>query len=195
VRQSRYPKLEEIDHHQHDATARFPPLRPSDGLPSTLPHHELAGVYFNPAYGTLNLCSYSPPNAFEPPRRECDGVVSEALQPLLNHSAPTLIAAWSKVWSTHVFLFHVSGNNFDIMPVLTFPAPFPDARRSEEDSHPFAVPAGRASAEFVFGTHAGDDTKHIEGIAWMDVWGAGFGVKRPENGGREGAEVWFDRVA
>jgi hypothetical protein len=188
---SRYPTLEEL--HKRNATRGYP--SPSDGTPSTLPHHELAGVYFNPAYGTITLCPYPPSKPFEPPRRECHGLITEALQPLLNQSAPTLLAAWSKVWSTHILLYHVSGNKFDITSVLAFPAPFPDVPTSDDDSRPFAVPVGSASAEFVFGTHSGDDTKHVEGIACRGAWGAGFDVKEPKGDGREGAEVWFDRVA
>lgn len=180
---------------RHNSTAPFQRARSSNELPSTLHHNELAGVYFNPAYGTLTLCPYPPSNTFEPPRRECDGITeSEALQPLLNHSAPALLAGWPKVWSTHVFFYHVSGDTFNITTVLTFPAPFPDAPKGDDDSRPFAVQTGNASAEFVFGTRPEGNTKYVEGIACTGLWGAGYGVKPPKGGGREGAEVWFDRV-
>ena len=192
---SRYPTRDKVLGDRDNATTGS--LIPSDGTPTTLPYHELAGVYFNPAYGTLTLCPYSPSNMFRPPREECDDVVSEGLQPLLNQSAPVLLAAWPKMWSTHVLLYHSSGDKFDGMGVLTFPAPFPDAPISDDDSRPFAVPVAfeKSPVEFVFGTRAGEDTKHVEGMAIRGVWGAGLGVKGPKELGKEGAEVWFDRVA
>ena len=189
---SRYPTRDKVLSDRGNATTGSPDR--SDGTPTTLPYYELAGAYFNPAYGTLALCPYSPSETFGPARKECDGVVSEALQPLLNQSAPVLLTAWPKVWSTHVLLYHSSGDKFDGMTVMTFPAPFPDAPLSDDDSRPFAVPSGKGSVEFVFGTRAGEETKHVEGIAIRGAWGAGLGVKEPKGQGREGAEVWFDRV-
>jgi len=36
----------------------------------------------------------------------------------------------------------------------------------------------------------------VEGIALTGgLWGAGAGVESPKGEGKEGAEVWFDRVA
>ncbi|KAF8513979.1 hypothetical protein JB92DRAFT_2720289, partial [Gautieria morchelliformis] len=119
----------------------------------------------------------------------------EALQPLLSKSAPAFIATWPKVVCTHLLIYHVSGNKFDVSFALTFPAPFPNAPETDDDGRPFAVTPWALSGflEFIFGKHAGE-TEHVDGIAFRGVWGAGVGVKEPKGEGREGAEVWFDRV-
>jgi hypothetical protein len=163
-----------------------------------VPLHELAGVYFNPAYGPLTLCSYPASRTFEPTRKECDGLISEPIQPILNLSGPVLLASFPKLWLTHVLLQHNSGDKFDVRALSTFPAPFPDRPKSDDDSHPFVLfsPSGLVgSAEFVLARRAGENTMYVEGIACKGLWDAGAGVKEPKGEGRDGAEVWFDRVA
>jgi len=169
--------------------------RPSNRNPPPLPHHDLAGVYFNPGYGTLALCYYPPFKPFEPTRKGCEGAIPEAIQPLLNTSTPVLLAAFPKLSSTHLVLHHQSGNKFAARMILTFPAPFPDAPKNDDDSRPFALLTNVASAEFVFAKHPVEESIHVEGIACWGLWRAGDGVKEPKGEGREGAEVWFDRVA
>lgn len=159
-----------------------------------LHHNDLAGVYFNPAYGTITLCSYPLTNTHRPTRKECEGLISEAILPFLNHTGPTLLTAIPKLWLTHLLLHHNSGNKFDARAVLTFPAPFPDAPKTDEDGRSFAIMTGVGSAEFVFTKVYGKGTMQVEGIAFSGVWGAGLGVKSPKGEGRESAEVWFDRV-
>ena len=98
--------------------------RPSNGTPPTLPHRDLAGVYFNPGYGTLALCYYQPFKPFEPTRKGCEGAIPEAIQPLLNTSTTVLLAAFP---SYQLVVHHQSSDKFAARMMLTFPAPFPDA--------------------------------------------------------------------
>ncbi|KAF8586654.1 beta-lactamase/transpeptidase-like protein [Ramaria rubella] len=166
----------------------------SDGTSTTLPADDLAGIYFNPAYGPITLCPY--PSSKQPLRKECEGVISDALLPSLNDSTPSypvLVGAWSKVWSSHLILRHTSGDLFEATSMQAFPAPFPDAPETDDDSRPFASVYNWASMEFVFSKDGG--APRVEGVAYTGVWGAGAGVVGPNGGGREGAEIWFDRVA
>jgi hypothetical protein len=163
---------------------------------STLPYYDFAGLYFNPAYGTLSLCAYPPPKH---PGKECDDLISDArssLHPLLKDSVPSLLATWSKIWSTHVLLRHSSGDYFNASSVYAYPAPFPNASDSDDEGRPFAVESNMSSwrAQFVFGDIPGRSAGKVEGMAWKGLWGAGLGVESPKGEGREGAEVWFDRV-
>ncbi|KAF8580651.1 beta-lactamase/transpeptidase-like protein [Ramaria rubella] len=166
----------------------------SDGTSTTLPIDDLAGLYFNPGYGPITLCPY--PSSNQPLRKECEGAISEALLPSLNDSTlstPVLVAAWPKVWTTHMVLRHTSRDRFGVTSMIAFPAPFPDALKTDDNSRPFAIAADQASVEFVFSKDGG--APRVEGVACRDIWGPGEGVVGPTEGGREGAEVWFDRVA
>jgi len=184
------------------ANAQKTALASTDAQGSTLPYYAMAGVYFNPGYGTLSLCAYPPPK-HPHPGKECDDLISDAQSSLslfLNESTPTLLATWPKIWSTHVLLRHFSSDHFNASALYAFPAPFPNASNPDSDddeSRPFAINFESASwqAQFIFSQDATKSGHKVEGMAWKGLWGAGSGVESPQGTGREAAEVWFDRVA
>ncbi|KAF8585051.1 beta-lactamase/transpeptidase-like protein [Ramaria rubella] len=185
--EGRYSKTSDLDDDIE------PQPRRSDGVPPTLPLDYLAGTYFNPAYGSVTLCPYPPSSSNQPPRKECEGIAFEALPPLLNASVPVLLATWPKIWSDHLILHHTSRDHFVVTSVLTFPAPFPEANEADEDSRPFAIASRGGSVEFVYTNDVAGEW-HVEGVACKGIWGAGWDVAGLKGEGRDGAEVWFDRV-
>jgi len=120
-----------------------------------------------------------------------------SLRPFLNDSVPTLLATWPGPGGvTHLLLKHYSGDHFNASFVATFPAPFPEVPEPDnDDGHPFAVENRVAQVNFIAGKVPGGDSAKVEGMAWKGMWGAGPGINSPKGEGKEGAEVWFDRVA
>ncbi|KAF8509526.1 beta-lactamase/transpeptidase-like protein [Hysterangium stoloniferum] len=162
--------------------------------PSSLPVRGLAGVYFNPAYGTINLCDFhSYVTSPETSPTGCKKTVEDIAE-ILHGPPPALVASWHKFWSTHLLLYHEDKDQFDISLIFTFPPPFPNTPKSENGSHPFAIESGQGSANFVFTREVGAESQRVDGIAIAGVWGSGSGVQTLAGRDRESAEVWFDRV-
>ena len=92
---------------------------------------------FNPAYGTLILCPFPPSESFEPTQKECDGVLSEAIEPLLNNTAPVPLA-FAQIM-VDALLLHNFDDKSDATTVMAFSPPFPDVPKTDGDSRPFAL--------------------------------------------------------
>ncbi|KAI6044606.1 beta-lactamase/transpeptidase-like protein [Pisolithus marmoratus] len=143
---------------------------------------DFAGTYTNLGYGTLTLCSPSDMTFY------CSGVRSDFAAVDGAHGRPSvaaeLLAAWPRVWSSHVRVRHVQGTTFNLYMTSLFPKGY------GKDSTPFETEIGTstATAEFVFG-----DGKVIGfGVSGL----VGRQTERARLGASvwERAEVWFDRV-
>ncbi|KAF8514430.1 beta-lactamase/transpeptidase-like protein [Hysterangium stoloniferum] len=140
--------------------------RPANPLPPTTSVKELEGLYYNPAYGKIGLCAFPPRNKI-------------------------------RTWSSHLIIQHLSGDNFTASPPYVFPAPFPnDTQRDADEITPFAIKFGGTDwqVQFLFNEGAEASPTAAIGMAWKGMWGAGRGVSSPSGGGRDGAEVWFDKI-
>lgn len=149
----------------------------------SLPLDDFAGTYTNLGYGTLTLCDPNDMSSY------CSGVRADFAAVDGAYGNPSvsteLLAAWPRVWSTHVRMRHVQGTTFTPYMTSLFPKGY------GEDSTPFEtaeIGTATATAEFVI-----DNGKVIgfgvSGLVGGQTEGARLGATV-----RERAEVWFDRV-
>lgn len=150
---------------------------------------DFSGVYFNAAYGSVTLCS--PTSAT---KNGCEFTLSQVASTIKGRK-PDLVASWDKLWSSHLLFMRQAGNHFIVRSYIIFPAPSPNSTK-EEDNKPFAVEFGRMniSASFVQECTA-NGQGNTAGFAMTGVWGAGPEIQRRVGEDKEGAEVWFDKVA
>ncbi|KAG1720360.1 uncharacterized protein EDB91DRAFT_1281425 [Suillus paluster] len=78
-----------------------------------------SGTYANPGYGVLSFCSPSSSSSY------CRDVISDftavdAAQSSAPNS-PQLLAAWPRVWASHIRAVHQSGNTFSVQYTSLFP--------------------------------------------------------------------------
>ena len=148
-----------------------------------------AGTYEDAAYGSVTLCAPSSTSA------HCLGVL-EDFAPIdggnnasLSTDAelrPTLLAAFPRVWSTHLRLRHTSGDSF----AAVFPALFPNGYG--KDTSPFEfwdsqISVGRA--EFI----VEDGT--VVGFALVtEEQAAAARLRRSVGGVKESGDAWFVKV-
>ena len=110
---------------------------------------------------------------------------------------PTLLAASQKFGRPYVLLRHFSGDYFNSSIVRVFPAPFPNALRSDGDSFPFAVEQrGQHQAQFIYRKTVNDGAE-VDGMAWKGVCGVQameFRRQRAmvEKGLRSGSAGWLE---
>ncbi|KAL5511226.1 hypothetical protein ACEPAH_4441 [Sanghuangporus vaninii] len=175
-------------------SAEEPPTSPDPpGVPNTitpLPLLAYSGAYKSPGYGTFVLCDPESTSHY------CDSVLSDfrtvdAAQslPLPPRSdVPQLLAAWPRVWSSHVRLVHAENNTnkFDISFTALFPegygaskTPFETYEGDANDGQGEFVLDGESKSVLGFGYFGTDDMKGVreEGVSIQD-----------------GAIAWFEKV-
>ncbi|OJA19691.1 hypothetical protein AZE42_11210 [Rhizopogon vesiculosus] len=147
-----------------------------------LPLEEFSGTYTDPGYGTFTFCSPSSDSLY------CQQVIAnftavDSVRPSAP-SSPQLLAAWPRVWTSHLRAVHQSGNKFMLLPTALFPEGY------GRDSTPFEtaeIGTPGATAEFVvengkvvgFGLFGGDQVAERA---------------RTLTTVKDRAEVWFDKV-
>ncbi|KAI6121289.1 beta-lactamase/transpeptidase-like protein [Pisolithus sp. B1] len=166
--------------------SRKPSLKPTNDGPTlwnmSLPLNDFAGTYTNLGYGTIMLCSPNDSSSY------CSGVRADFAAIDGVHGGPSvateLLAAWPRVWSSHVRAQHVQGTIFNLYMTRLFPKGY------GKDPTPFEtakIGASAVTAEFVF-----EDGKVIgfgvSGLVGRQTEHARLGATVQER-----AEVWFDR--
>ncbi|OJA11009.1 hypothetical protein AZE42_11311, partial [Rhizopogon vesiculosus] len=142
-----------IDTALHLRSGPEPPIMPEkkairfpqeDIVNLELPLEEFSGTYTDPGYGTFTFCSPSSSSS------HCQQVITNftAVDSVQSSapSSPQLLAAWPRVWTSHIRAVHQSGNKF----VLLWTALFPEGYG--RDSTPFEtaeIGTSEATAEFV----------------------------------------------
>ncbi|KAL5489890.1 hypothetical protein ACEPAI_4722 [Sanghuangporus weigelae] len=174
--------------------AEEPPTSPDPpGIPNTitpLPLSAYSGAYKNPGYGTFVLCDPESTSHY------CDSVLSDfhtidAAQSLPlppRTDVPQLLAAWPRVWSSHIRLVHAENNTnkFDI----SFTALFPEGYGTSKT--PFETYEGDAlegQVEFVLD----DESKSVLGFGYFGR-GDMKGVREEGVSIQDGAIAWFEKV-
>jgi len=147
-----------------------------------------SGTYTNPGYGSFTLCSPSSPS----PSNYCTQVHSDFS--IVDHAQDTsasvsnqdLLAAWPRVWSSHVRMRHQDDLVFDLYLTSLYPDGY------GKDTMPFAKEKGigtvDAVAEFVV------EEGRVVGFGLSGFVGQVTERARTYEGVRDQAEVWFDRV-
>jgi hypothetical protein len=174
-----------------------PPLQrnedPSDNASRTpIPLEKYTGTYTNPGYGSVTLCdSSNSPNSSYCAQVLSDFAIVDSNNPyqVTSHirTKPQLFAKWSRLWSTHVRLVHVSdsesGHEFNVQPTALFTEGFGADKTPFET---FENGEGGAPAKFVV-----EDGK----VLGLGVFGSvGDLTKRRGNTVQGQAEVWFDKI-
>ncbi|KAG1735692.1 beta-lactamase/transpeptidase-like protein [Suillus paluster] len=142
-----------------------------------------SGTYANPGYGVLSFCSPSSSSSY------CRDVISDftavdAAQSSAPNS-PQLLAAWPRVWASHIRAVHQSGNTFSVQYTSLFPEGY------GRDSTPFEtaeIGTSQATAEFVV-----EDGK-VVGFGLVGLVGQLTERERTHTTVKDRAEVWFDKV-
>ncbi|KAF5360710.1 hypothetical protein D9756_004739 [Leucocoprinus leucothites] len=202
------PRYKAIEDAAKQRRTTFTP-RPKHPLPPNLPLSELQGrVYSHGAYGTLTPCLVPGPQSLLPndniPRSKAEAtcqVILESLpvQRILNItdlSVPTFIIPLNGVWTTHLRLSHFSGNLFNTSVLWTnAQARLKESLGSTSDGT--WTGDGDVVAPFTFQDILVEwVTEGEEGLAFRgNVWNMGPGASEPAGNGKDGAEVWFSRVA
>lgn len=151
----------------------------------SLPLDDFAGTYTDLGYGTLTLCSPNDLSTYCSEVRADFAAVDEVRGGLSVATEHELLAAWPRVWSSHVRVRHVQGTTFNLYMTTLFPTGY------GKDSTPFEtaeIGTSTATAEFVL-----RDGKVIGfGVSGL----VGRQTERARLGAtvQERAEVWFDRV-
>lgn len=152
--------------------------KPSGKTPLPLTAYE--GVYTHPAYGPLALCAPTNTSA------HCTALLAEFAS--INATrAPALYASWDRVWTRHVQLLPLSGQEFDTKSFTIFPRGF------GRDTRPFATATSLHDVPIlgVFDVVDGE----VRGLAYPN----GFEPRPVVSGKRKGslketALVYFERV-
>lgn len=158
------------------------PTDPSPQTPLTLPLTSYAGEYYDPGYGTYVLCA--PTTHPSPP---CTDVLA-AWAPFENVSdpaSPTLYAAISSPWYSHIRLAHQHGDTFGVNGIWPFPHGY------GRDQSPFVVgDLGNTPITGEFWVREG----RVVGFAMNGFVGELTEQQRLGGTVAETAEVWFNRV-
>ncbi|KIJ64016.1 hypothetical protein HYDPIDRAFT_28910 [Hydnomerulius pinastri MD-312] len=144
---------------------------------------EFAGTHTHPGYRALTLCSPTSPSSC------CVKVQADfaAVNKGQNSSQPSpeLIAAWPRVWSSHIRMRYLKGSTFKVEFVTLFP------NGHGKDSTPFETTEiiGRfGNAEFIV-----EDGK-VVGFGISGLLRHQMGRGQSSKTVQERADVWFDRV-
>ncbi|KAF7297526.1 Beta-lactamase class penicillin binding protein [Mycena indigotica] len=155
--------------------------RSSNATLPTIPFPDLAGMYTDLGYGTMELC-FSPESS-----TSCNELLQEwptILPGTLNSSIPTLVARWPIVFGlSHIKLEHFSGNVFNLTIL--------GSRKIDDPDKPFfpkVIADVSMQAEFAL-----DGPKL--GVGLCGVWGPGDDIEAPEGSSvKDKAEVWFEKL-
>lgn len=123
-------------------TTRMPPIALDD----------YAGTYHNPGYGAFTLCPPSSNSSY------CTQVKSDFTS-ICSDEKLRLLAAWPRVWSSHLRMVHFDDNIF----IVEFTALFP--RGYGVNTSPFEVKGDTSSVKFITedGRVIGFELRSIEG--------------------------------
>ncbi|KAF8132810.1 beta-lactamase/transpeptidase-like protein [Boletus edulis] len=143
-----------------------------------------AGTYTNPGYGPLTLCSPSSPSGYCTTVQSDFSIVDNAQSTVSN--SEDLLAAWSRVWSSHLRMRHQHDLVFDVYLTSLYPNGY------GKDTTPFAKERGIGTADGVaeFVVEEG----RVVGFGLSGFVGQVTERARTYEGVRDRAEVWFDRV-
>ncbi|KAF8436227.1 beta-lactamase/transpeptidase-like protein [Boletus edulis BED1] len=147
-----------------------------------------AGTYSNPGYGAFTLCSPSSPSTYCTRVQSDFSIVDNAQGTGASVSnSEDLLAAWSRVWSSHIRMRHQHDLVFDVYLTSLYPNGY------GKDTTPFATKEGgvwtaNGVAEFVV------EEGRVVGFGLAGLVGHVTERARTYEGVRDRAEVWFDRV-
>ena len=166
------------------------PSKPEKNNPPLMALEDIAGIYFNPAYGSISLCTYSVNITGPTFDGRCGSMLSEFAE-AWSGEPPSFVATWEKYWSTHMILQHSDGDRFTIRSGILSPPPFLEDKKSK----PFIVEFGgmKGSAKFIYSRVSHKGLK-VDGFAVKGLWGAGLHAKQLDGEDKDSAEIWFDRV-
>jgi hypothetical protein len=172
-----------------------PPIEPnaSEKKPVTPAHEnvtglelaieEFSGTYVNAGYGPITFCSPSVNSPY------CQNVISDfAAVDAGKSGAPQsvqLLAAWPRIWASHIRGVHQSGNTFNVQYTSLYPEGY------GRDTTPFEtaeIGTSEATAEFVV-----EDGK-VVGFGLVGLVGQLTERERTHTTVKDRAEVWFDKV-
>jgi hypothetical protein len=172
-----------------------PPIEPnaSEKKPVTPAHEnvtglelaieEFSGTYVNAGYGPITFCSPSGNSPY------CQDVISDfAAVDAGKSGAPQsvqLLAAWPRIWASHIRGVHLSGNTFNVQYTSLYPEGY------GRDTTPFEtaeIGTSEATAEFVV-----EDGK-VVGFGLVGLVGQLTERERTHTTVKDRAEVWFDKV-
>jgi hypothetical protein len=156
---------------------------PEDTIGLELALEEFSGTYNNPGYGSFTFCSPSSGSSY------CHKVITDFTvvdtAKLNAPSSPQLLAAWPRVWASHIRAMHQSGNKFLVQLTSLFPEGY------GRDNTPFEtaeIGTLEAPAEFVV-----EDGKVI-GFGVFGLVGQLTEQERTQTTVKGRADVWFDKV-
>ncbi|TBU44391.1 beta-lactamase/transpeptidase-like protein [Dichomitus squalens] len=157
----------------------------SEPLPLTLDAY--AGTYEDPLYGSITFCS--PLSTSEYCIRVLEDFASVDSS-LHSPSSPSLLAAWPRVWSSHVRLRHSTGTTF----ALIFPRLFPQGYG--KNTTPFEFYDSQISVGRVkFVVEGKEDERRVVGFSLItDEQAAAARVARSQRGVREVGDAWFTKT-
>ncbi|KAK7449640.1 hypothetical protein VKT23_013115 [Stygiomarasmius scandens] len=167
--------------------------RPSNPINPSVSFSSIAGIYNNPAYGSLELCLVSGSLKDRHMSDSCRILLKEVplrLPDTVNASVPTLLARWDKLWVTHLKLEHFERNLFNASILSSMPIPNSTAENPKNSQtywvSPWVYDIEATTAEIAV------DGNEVSGIGIVGIWGAGQGIGRPRGDNVEQrAEVWF----
>jgi len=144
---------------------------------------KFSGTYVNAGYGPITFCSPSINSPY------CQNVISDfAAVDAGKSSAPQsgqLLAAWPRIWASHIRGVHQSGNTFNVQYTSLYPEGY------GRDTTPFEtaeIGTSEATAEFVV-----EDGK-VVGFGLVGLVGQLTERERTHTTVKDRAEVWFDKV-
>src|SRR6267154_4454668 len=143
---------------------------------------EFSGTYTNPGYGAFTFCSPSGSSSY------CQDVISDftavdSVQSSAPHSLQ-LLAAWPRIWASHIRAVHQSGNKFLVQWTSLFPEGY------GRDITPFEtaeIGTSDATAEFVV-----EDGK-VVGFGLVGLVGQLTERERTHATVKDRVDVWFDK--
>lgn len=145
--------------------------------------NEFSGTYYNPGYGAIAFCSFSSSSSY------CRDVISDfAAVDAAQSSAPNspqLLAAWPRVWGSHIRAVHQSGNTFLVQYTSLFPGGYGRDSTAFETAE---IGTSQATAEFVV-----EDGK-VVGFGLVGLVGQVTERERTHTTVKDRAEVWFDKM-
>ncbi|KAH9889349.1 beta-lactamase/transpeptidase-like protein [Cubamyces lactineus] len=155
-----------------------------DAKPLPLDLDAYTGHYTNVGYGDITLCSPNSTSSY------CAHVLADfaAVDAASGEQHPEtrLLAAWPRLWSTHIRMLHIGGNSFR----LIFPALFPQGygwNKTAFEYYDSAVSMGRV--EFVV------EDGQVRGFAMVtDEVVAEARAQRTSGSIREIGDAWFVRT-
>ncbi|KAG2063760.1 beta-lactamase transpeptidase-like protein [Suillus decipiens] len=163
-------------------TSEKEPIMPADedvvGLELAL--EEFSGTYTSAGYGSITFCTPFGSSSY------CKDVISDlAAVDGGKSSVPQsiqLLAAWPRLWSSHIRGVHRSANTFAVQYISLFP------EGCGRDRTPFETTTLESTAEFVV-----EDGK-VVGFGLFGMVGQLTERERTHTTVKDRAEVWFDKV-